>query len=66
MLHGGPIWHLGLLAGTGLLFWSSWQATQVERERTKAIWPILMLVGIAVALLAMLLIAVPDFFTAAD
>jgi len=66
MLHGGPLWHLGLIAGTGLLFWSSWQATQVESERTKAIWPLLMLIGIAVALLAMLLIAVPDFFTAAD
>jgi len=66
MLHGGPLWHLGLIAGTGLLFWSSWQATQVESERTKAIWPLLMLIGIVVALLAMLLIAVPDFFTAAD
>lgn len=66
MLRGGPLWHLGLLGGTALLFWSSWQATQVESERTKAVWPLLMLAGILLALLSMLLIAVPEFFTATD
>ena len=66
MLKGGPLWHLGLLGGTALLFWSSWQATQVESERTKAVWPLLMLAGIALALLSMLLVAVPEFFTATD
>lgn len=66
MLAGGPYWHLGLVGGTVMLFWTSWQATQVESERTKAIWPILMLVAILLALLSMLLIAVPDFFTATD
>ena len=66
MLQGGPWWHLGLVAGTGLLFYSSWQATQVSKERSKVLWPILMLVGIVLALLSMLLIAVPEFFTATD
>ena len=66
MLRGGPWWHLGLLGGTALLFWSSWQATQVESERTKAVWPLLMLAGIVLALLSMLLVAVPEFFTAVD
>lgn len=66
MLHGGPWWHLGLVGGSALLFWASWKATQVESERVKAIWPMLMLLGLVVALLSMLLIAVPDFFTATD
>lgn len=66
MLKGGPLWHLGLLVGTALLFWSSWQATQVEKERTKALWPVLMIVGLLLALLSMLLIAVPEFFTSTD
>ncbi len=66
MLKGGPWWHLGLLAGAALLFYSSWQATQVEKERGKALWPILMLVGLVLALLSMLLVAVPDFFTSTD
>lgn len=66
MLQGGPWWHLGLFGGAALLFWSSWQATQVESERTKAIWPLIMLAAIVLALLSMLLIAVPDFFTATD
>jgi len=66
MLRGGPIWHLGLLVGTALLFWSSWQATQVEKERQKALWPVLMLAGLLLALLSMLLIAVPEFFTSTD
>ena len=66
MLRGGPLWHLGLLAGSALVFWSSWQATQVERERTKALWPVLMLAGFLLACLSMLLIAVPEFFTATD
>ena len=66
MLPGGPWWHLGLLGGTALLFYSSWQATQVEKERAKAIWPLLMLAGLLVALLSMLLIAAPGFFTAAE
>lgn len=66
MLPGGPLWHLGLLGGTALLFYASWQATQVERERTKALWPLLMLAGIALAMLSMLLVAVPEFFTATD
>ena len=60
------MWHLGLVAGTVLLFWSSWQGTQVEKERTKAVWPLLMLVGLLLALLSMLLIAVPEFFTSTD
>jgi hypothetical protein len=66
MLRGGPLWHIGLLAGTALLFFASWQATQVEQERTKVLWPLLMLVGLIIALLSMLLVAVPDFFSAAD
>ena len=66
MLPGGPLWHLGLLGGPALLFYASWQATQVERERTKALWPLLMLAGIILAMLSMLLIAVPEFFTATD
>jgi hypothetical protein len=66
MLQGGPLWHLGLLGGSALVFWASWRATQVESERTKAIWPLLMLAGILLSLLSMLLIAVPDFFTASD
>lgn len=66
MLKGGPWWHLGLVLGTALLFYASWQATQVEKERTKVLWPILMLAGIVLALLSMLLIAVPEFFTATD
>lgn len=66
MLSGGPLWHLGLLGGTALLFYASWQATQVERERAKALWPLLMLAGIILAMLSMLLIAVPEFFTATD
>ncbi len=66
MLHGGPLWHLGLVAGTALLFYSSWQATQVEKERSKVIWPLLMLAGIIIAMLSMLLVAVPEFFTAVD
>ena len=66
MLQGGPWWHLGLLGGSALLFYSSWQATQVESERTKVLWPLLMLLGIIIAMLAMLLIAVPGFFTATD
>lgn len=65
-LQGGPWWHLGLVGGTALLFWSSWQATQVESERTKAVWPMIMIVAILIALLSMLLVAVPDFFTAKD
>ncbi len=48
------------------MFWASWQATQVERERTKALWPMLMLAGLLLACLSMLLIAVPEFFTATD
>jgi hypothetical protein len=64
MLRGGPLWHIGLVAGTALLFYSSWMATQVERERTKALWPLLMLAALIIALLSMLLIAVPDFFVA--
>ncbi len=66
MLQGGPWWHLGLIGGTAFLFWTSWQATQVESERKKAIWPLLMIVGILLALMSMLLVAVPDFFTAKD
>ena len=66
MLKGGPLWHLGLVVGTALLFWSSWKATQVEGERHKAVWPSLMLVGLLLALLSMLLIAVPEFFTSAE
>ncbi len=66
MLRGGPLWHIGLLAGTALLFYSSWRGTQIEKERSKALWPLLMLVGLILALLSMLLIAVPEFFTAAD
>ncbi len=66
MLHGGPWWHLGLLGGTALLFYASWQATQVEQERTKVLWPLLMLAGIILAMLSMLLVAVPEFFTATD
>ncbi len=66
MLPGGPLWHIGLLGGTALLFYSSWQATQVEKERTKVLWPLLMLVGIVLAMLSMLLVAVPEFFTATD
>jgi len=66
MLRGGPLWHIGLIGGTLLLFWSSWMGTQVEKERHKAIWPLLMLAGLLLALLSMLLIAVPEFFTSAD
>jgi hypothetical protein len=40
--------------------------TQVDKERHKAIWPLLMLAGLILALLSMLLIAVPEFFTSAD
>ena len=64
MLKGGPLWHAGLLAGTALLFYASWQATQVEKERAKVLWPLLMLAGLIIALLSMLLVAVPDFFSA--
>lgn len=64
MLKGGPLWHIGLLAGTALLFFASWQATQVDKERAKAVWPLLMLAGLIIALLSMLLVAVPDFFSA--
>jgi len=66
MLHGGPLWHLGLAGGSALLFWASWKGTQVESERKKALWPLLMLTGLVIALLSMLLVAVPDFFTATD
>lgn len=66
MLQGGPLWHIGIVAGTALLFYSSWQATQVEKERTKLLWPALMFVGICLALLSLLLVAVPEFFTATD
>jgi hypothetical protein len=66
MLRGGPLWHLGLLGGSALLFWASWTGTQIESERVKALWPLLMLAGLVIALLSMLLIAVPDFFTASD
>ncbi len=58
------MWHIGLLAGTALLFFASWQATQVDKERAKAVWPLLMLAGLVIALLSMLLVAVPDFFSA--
>jgi len=66
MLQGGPWWHLGLFGGTALLFYASWQATQVDEERAKVLWPLLMLAGIILAMLSMLLIAVPNFFTATD
>ena len=60
------MWHIGLIGGSLLLFWSSWMGTQVEKERQKAIWPLLMLAGLLLALLSMLLIAVPEFFTSTD